>query len=818
MLAFYTFLSEVIPDWNSNQVKFSLSVTISEYLTQEESSYTVDGSKSDWYEGCCKNIDYMLAALVLLEEAKVSPEDLLDSQDKNILLFSRMWSYVREFNPVLTYYHERLYALKEKETWVSIFEELFHCEIPKQLVLHGFYYITPMQQQVFDCLEAIGIQLIYLIPYNNKDPWMYEIWQETYFSQPKQNEGFTSANLGKGNPHNYIDYHSEQRKPCTTKLKHRSVYDEREAFQEELCLTHNQQHKSSIIIQEYASPLEFVKASYQSKKQGYKLYSSNEKEANRMLQEYYPEEYGERRLLSYPIGQFISLLHTLWDDKKNRVSIPVSVMSQIFATGWLAVDGVSAKSHLQAFSELKSVFHGCVTLQQWNERMQKLQQVYDEVLCLFECEQQEANVPYHHLSFLCLTPEVLDFIFQYIHRVFEIAHTLYDMEHYTIVSYMKKLEDVLFQYEISDELYHEERVILEELFQEIGKTFEYDIPCRVVDLSSALHLYMDGKLSEAELQPSGKMLVAPLYQVEASHVKSSKIHICYADVEQLPGAKHKYIWPLTERELQLCYDRTKNPYLKNLMYIMDSAPLCNRYFTYEALKGRQVMLSWIKDTGYKKLAPSPYIKMLLSEGSESISHVKAKQVFLSREYILSRPSIAQVKPFFPLANIPKPKVSLLIATIIDIYVLLQKHQNSSQKHQSLIHEVISHVCSLDPALRKYERVDIIQELAEDHRRLVGDIQDLDLSYVSSYSTMEFWALVAKAWLSKCQDLTKDRVHKESMGMDRTVEEKHAESSDYAHTMDCDMNTMETKKEYNISNQESWEEEAEDLDALMQGLF
>ena len=66
-----------------------------------------------------------------------------------------------------------------------------------------------------------------------------------------------------------------------------------------------------------------------------------------MLKDYFPDEYGDRKILAYPIGQFISTINNMWDDELQTITLDADSLIDCFSSGWLSVNGVAGKQYLQ---------------------------------------------------------------------------------------------------------------------------------------------------------------------------------------------------------------------------------------------------------------------------------------------------------------------------------------------------------------------------------------------------------------------------------------------------------------------------------------
>ena len=169
-------------EWGGDQVKFNESIILSEFLRKKLNS-TTDEKEQHWLTGCIRNIDSLMSAINLLVEAEIEPEQLNTDNDRNLALLVEGWKYLLERDPSINAYKKRMSQLVTKSEWESVFSTVFEeagLSNSEAIVFHGFYYITPIQEHIMQLLERAGYQLIYLIPYDERFPFVYEIWDKTY--------------------------------------------------------------------------------------------------------------------------------------------------------------------------------------------------------------------------------------------------------------------------------------------------------------------------------------------------------------------------------------------------------------------------------------------------------------------------------------------------------------------------------------------------------------------------------------------------------------------------------------------------------------
>lgn len=595
---FQTFAKAIDEVWNSDQSKFTEMILLSEFMRGKLDSAGGDEKLRNWLVGCMRNMDSMLSAIILLEQTEVTPKDLNPGKDRNLALFVEAWENLIEKDSIIAGFRTRMGELSEKAAWKIVFKKAFNMDSIDDVdtvVFHGFYYITPHQERVMRLLEQAGFNLIFLIPYDERYPYVYEIWDNTYLEE----RGYEPKSK----------WHIEK---SLAEDAYGEIFEGRPAH-----IT------NKLEIKEYASIMEFVDDVKHIKEKGFSIYSADFKSANQILKDYFPEAYGDRKILSYPIGQFISTLNRMWDEDTQTISIEENELIECFSSGWLAVDGVSGKQYMQDLMYVLPFFNGCHTIEEWEKRIKLFREIEESVIAPFEMDmdpdiavsrwQEAIGSPLKNFSMFAVPSEKIDIILRLINQLLEMARELFGKnELIRVQDHIRTLDLILKKHELSQELYTEERELVKDIFETLSGDNSFDALCHPSDIARALELFISGRYEEGEIQTNRVGLVYPLYFVDAACVKNkSKVHLCMSDVDTLPGGDKDYIWPLTGKKMKEVYASTKNEYILNLIQIMEATTLCNRYFTYCALKNKEVTISWISTMGEKMLAPSPYIKLLM---------------------------------------------------------------------------------------------------------------------------------------------------------------------------------------------------------------
>lgn len=293
-------------------------------------------------------------------------------------------------------------------------------------------------------------------------------------------------------------------------------------------------------------------------------------------------------------------INNMWDDELQTITLDADSLIDCFSSGWLSVNGVAGKQYLQDLLRLLPFFADCSTFEQWEKRITQLKQIKEEVISPFQVEhdvdpsisrwQEAIENPFENFSMFAVETEKLDIILALIKQLLDMGKELFgNNQSIKVNEHLRRLNKILKRHEVSNELYEEERSIIGGIFEKLNQADSYISECAPSDIARALDLFICGRLDDSEIEVSRVGFVRSLFFVEAETVKNrSKAHLCMSDVNNMPGGNKDYIWPLTKEKIVECYASTKNPLIKNLIQIMDSTVLCNRYFMYAALKNKEV--------------------------------------------------------------------------------------------------------------------------------------------------------------------------------------------------------------------------------------
>lgn len=549
-------------------------------------------------------------AIVLLVEADVYPDDIPDNLSPPVRDFKYLWKQIEIENQAFMQFRSTfLFELTDKE----YLEAHLPKEIQgKELFLLGFYYITPIQARIIAALEAAGYTVNYLNGYDPAHPFVFEIWEKTFAE--------------------------EYKKKATIDIQPFIRTDNRFIESIEKIDTSGTTDRDNVFVRSYKTDIEFATACMKAKQSGAVLYTTDPKRTDALLREFYPEEYDDKHLLSYPVGQYIYYLHMLWNEFIEEPELQYEYVFKCFASGWLEEDGVNGKEYLYQLKILEPYFKNCNvkgrdSFEEWKKRAgsllgaKRMTAVFDEGND--SRWKRLLGNPFNNMAIYQLKEVEIEAIIQLIDRLIADANALFCGDKTkNLYSHMQKIQKIIASHADKDDITEDERSVMKELLDRLGGAASKGVVCHLNGIKDAILLLIgdhhETEESYEDETSEKKRLVKPISMIEASTLANygQEIHLVMADEFLLPGRPRKLPWPLSDELIEtlikkLSVDRPESAeYVKAMVNLIKTRPLANRYlfsslFDNIANGNRpNIYLSWILKQGEREVAASPYISLM----------------------------------------------------------------------------------------------------------------------------------------------------------------------------------------------------------------
>lgn len=602
VMSFEQLVKELIPGWNTSAQRIRYAAILNGYM-RELIQKGDEKPEKDWLIGCKKNIYPAVSNIITLEEAGARPEDIT-ADDKDIRLFVNMWKLLEKEdlksdinNPsyeTIKAFRQRINELKNTNCFENNISKRFNFNSGKEIIFNGFQNFTPMQKFIYDSFINTGYNVHALIQYDHRYPYAGEVWHNLYNKEngyPDIKEWNIQIDDTNINPIGEIFEKGERVKAPNLKLI------------------------------KYKNVIEFITDIKRIKDEGYYIYCSDDKAANNMLKDFYPEKYEARNLLSYQIGQFIYALHDMWDDNLCGLVLTDDILRKCFTSGWLSAHGKSSMRYTEDLERILPFFEGCITIDSWNERINRLMGIYENIIDMFEdtitpdkedMMTERFASPLKIFSMFSLKKERLLDVINIIRQLTGMAEKLFGRnEPVSIYEHLSKLDSIIyFNDGMSEELFREEREKVRRIFAALESNKIKDYICYPGDIAAALQSFMRDDYDE-ENRNQPKSLVFNIFQITVAPLAADgKVHICLADINKMPWNEGIYSWPIDENILKDIKIHNKYTRIDSWINSAHITTLAGRNYIFSALQNPQVEISWVERQGEKILSPSPYITLL----------------------------------------------------------------------------------------------------------------------------------------------------------------------------------------------------------------
>lgn len=588
----------ILPDWTTQESRYVLFSMLSAYITgilKENQESSEDIKKL--LRGCKNNRVKILYGIELMEEADVSRScfeyDLNGISEMSVFL--RCWDYLAQRTDYISTFRETMKSLAERSTWNNILSRLFGIEDPEQVekvVFHGFYYFTPLQKWVIEQAEKAGIGIVFLFPYDQRYEYVYETWSQTY-SRMESIEKETWKTGSYGIDDIYADIFGGK----------------------------SSEPKNVIKIHEYSSIVDFSKSVATQKNVGVGIFSPNVKVINDPLMAVIPEEFGKRKLLSYPVGKFLLVLCSMWDEVSNGIVADEKCIFECFSSGWLNEDNLKGQDYIYEINQLMPFFADCSGIDHWMSRIDLLEQIYSSVISdmqkTYDSDegikrwQAYLGNPLSCISQFSLKPGRVYEIIRLMRKLFSLAKDLFcNDEQVPVGEFINRLKSILDRCKLSDDIYQEEQSIANEILGNLTGDKKATVRVYPYDAAAAIGLYLNDDFSDEDILRE-RSIVKNIFDVETAEITNAgKVHLCMFDSEHMPGGRKQYPWPFTRPIIYDLIEKKKCLLLKYMVNTIENGYIANRYFFYVALQNKNVELSWIHELGNTQYIRSCYIDLV----------------------------------------------------------------------------------------------------------------------------------------------------------------------------------------------------------------
>ena len=267
--------------------------------------------------------------------------------------------------------------------------------------------------------------------------------------------------------------------------------------------------------------------------------------ANDILKVYFPEQFGERQFLNYPLGHFFIAIANMWDSETNGIIISdINDIRECLGAGILAE--ATTGRLVSTFGKLEALFDGCASIDDMLSRIRKVRKnkkyVSDE-----KRQEYLGHISYYSVSMIELKEleealNELEELASFFYEDFEKRPSNFRRFYKKLKQYLQ--EEILEERELSEEFTD----IISRVLSRLDEVENIDASASFECLKSTMSLYL---VQESKPGKSANWIVRNFEQIDGDVLRTYKerdnsiLHFACLTDEDINSVKQReFTWPL----------------------------------------------------------------------------------------------------------------------------------------------------------------------------------------------------------------------------------------------------------------------------------
>lgn len=610
------FIDSLYEDWESPEWMVRQHASIDNIINSTFSTELEESQQKNLNRAFLFNREEVFKSIRTLFELKVNPdavlqEHLTKEQEYILDVYKRILmsdDKRKDFYLAESLSEEEINAALTKAMRSRHKEYDFSNVNMKTVVIHGVHQFSPIMLRAIEELQKYK-RVILLFHYQKQYRKVYQTWLNIY----------SSFNC------KIIDHECPEFTPSDSN----SVSYKGNVLADQLGKLMNGQ-KNEIIIGEPYEIIEFdnmtefagyvadvfERAAHKNPEDPMKFmreyFYAADSSANDILKIYFPEQFGERQFLNYPIGHFFIAIANMWNPNNNEILISdMNDIRECLSANILSED--KPGELVSIFGRMQALFDGCTSIGQMKRR---LGSVIKNRRYLEDSEEQKYV---RHISYYNVAEEEIDKMRQALEDLESIAAEFYeDFEdkRHNFRDFYRRLKKYLQTNILEDrELSEEFEDILRRVLIRLNEVENIDASASFECLKSTMSIYL---LQEKNPERSANWIIHDFEQIEGDILRTGRgnsesiYHFACLEDEDISAVKKPiFPWPLDNDFFEVAQ---KSIDWKYKVYVK----CCNEYKNfkrYALIYGLEYnrakfKLSYVKRDGVKKRKPYYLLRML----------------------------------------------------------------------------------------------------------------------------------------------------------------------------------------------------------------
>lgn len=479
------------------------------------------------------------------------------------------------------------------------------------VVIHGVHQFSPIMLRAIEKL-AESKKVILLFNYQPQYKNIYQTWIDIYsaFDSPISDSNVTEFRPSLSFP---ISYEGNVLADNIGKLTNGQMTGVSLASDIEILEFDNMTEFAGYVADVF-NAAEKADPENPMKQMREQIYAANSS-ANDILKIYFPEQFGERQFLDYPLGHFFLAVANMWDPVNNEMSITdINDVKECLEAGILKEDFLGELATI--FGKMSAMFEGSTSIDDMLKRLKRLRKSKRHLTDTTKKEYVS------HISYYQVSKQDVEKLEEALNELEDLAAFFYeDFENKSnnFRDFYKRLKTYL-QDEVLDtkDLGEEFSDIIRRVLDRLEEVENIDASASFECLKATMSIYL---VQETKPGKSANWIVRNFEQIDGDIMRSLNeqvngkpvvVHFaCLTDEDMDSVSKSIYSWPLNNEFFEVAqepvdwkyqvYVKARNEYKNFKRYALVYGLEFNR---------AKFKLSYVKRDGDKEREPYYLLKIL----------------------------------------------------------------------------------------------------------------------------------------------------------------------------------------------------------------
>ncbi|MBO8161738.1 MAG: hypothetical protein H0Z24_08900 [Thermosipho sp. (in: Bacteria)] len=500
---------------------------------------------------------------------------------------------------------------KEEEAYLkSMLAKFSSSECEKELntvIIHGVHRLTPLILRLANQLDKLDINVLFLIHYLPQYPRIFKTWESVYAEmglQPVIEDNSTSVliNNDLGRSIGAL-LEGDISAPLTGRIQFKK-FDNLTSFVDYVGVVFD---KAKEKVRKGQNPVRVMEEQF---------YVTDNSLLEGLLMSYYPEQFGEKHFLSYPVGQFILGLYNMWDEDRKTIIINDRSLRECLAVNFFEKEGMPTPLEIYDKVQLffQDIFQDTGTFEDFIDRLHFLIRVRKQLEKGGYDKRLEGLTGF---AFYHVTAAELEYFKDIMEGLESITKKLFKDAASGPVNYgrhLKRLIEIIKERAgDSKTISQKESELIEELSQRFENVDDLAVEGTVEDLKQAIHFYLGVRKEGNE----ASWIVRNFEQIDGGVLLSRRkekrdYHLGLLSDRAMKKVPRDLLpWPLDEEFLNACRDKAGNA--RAVLNSLREYPNFLRYALFYAtyfVDNNNIVLSYVENIQGEKEQPYFILDMI----------------------------------------------------------------------------------------------------------------------------------------------------------------------------------------------------------------